>query len=214
MTAKSIRAEVALIVLLIQIRIWFFDRMGLITGVATAIPIALVFFSWHKRGDNWETLGIAPRNWTKDLAEIISVFFVFLTCVILISIKWNPGAFNQPDLSWKFSKLALLYFPWALLQQLWCNGYFVNRLQMVFRSSKATTFFTGLLFGLVHLPNPVLFVATLLGGMMSAHFFQRNRNLYFLALAHAILAVSIKYLLPDAWHHNLRIGPGYWSWGN
>lgn len=214
MTAKSTRAEVALILLLIQIRIWFFDRMGALTWIATAIPIAVAIYSWYRHGDNLMTLGVIPESLTKDLQQIFGTFIIFLACIITVSSIWNPEAFGQPDLSRKFSKLVLLYFPWALLQQLWCNGYFVNRLQKIFRSSKATTFSTGLLFGIVHLPNPVLFVATWLGGMMSAHFFQRNRNLYFLALAHAILAVSIKYFLPESWHHNLRIGPGYWSWGN
>lgn len=214
MTANSVRIEIAIIILLIQIRIWLFDRLGIFSWLATAVPIALVIYSWCKNNDNAKTLGIVPESLTRDLNQIVPAFLGFFIAIVSVSIVCNPGAFDQPNLAGKFTKLILLYFPWALLQQLWCNGYFVNRFQKISANPKTTTFLTGLLFGIIHLPNPVLFIATFFGGAMSAHFFQRNRNLYFLALAHAILAVSIKYLLPDTWHHNLRIGPGYWSWGN
>lgn len=207
-----ILTEVSLLFALIMARIWIFDKMGWITVAATAIPISLAAFSWYKRGDNLKSLGVAPDDFSKDFKLIAATFLTLWAIVMTIAVFWNPIALSNPDLLYKFGKHAVLYFFWALLQQLWCNGYFVNRLNACLKNTTLTSLLTGLLFGIIHLPNPVLFTATFIGGALSAHFFQRNRNLYWLALGHALLAVSIHKFLPPLWHHNLRIGWDFWTW--
>jgi membrane protease YdiL (CAAX protease family) len=114
-------------------------------------------------------------------------------------------------LAQRFALSVALYYWGALAQQVLMNGYFVNRLSYGLSHRTQVTFLTGILFSLVHLPNPVLTPMTFLGGMLSAYFFQRNKNVYLLALFHTILAVTIKYFLPHAWHHNLRVGPGFFG---
>ena len=60
-----------------------------------------------------------------------------------------------------------------------------------------------------HLPNPLLTVVTLICGLASCLFFVRYRNLWPLAIAHAILGVSIAITIPGSMHHNMRVGLGY-----
>ena len=203
--------EIAAIFSLIEIRIWVLDQLGIITALATALPILIVFLSWKKSGDNLKTLGLAPENFKKDLDLILSITICLLVLILWIGFIWNPNFLQQKEIFWKWLKHLPGYFFWALLQNLWLNGYFTNRLEKVFpERPKLISAVAGILFAIVHLPNPVLFPVTLIGGIMSAYFFQRNRNLYILALSHAILAVSLLYFFPDSWHHHLHIGPGFY----
>lgn len=202
--------EVLLVLVLLELRIWVFSGSGVLTWLATLAPILFVAVSWLARGDTWRNLGFSPP--ATPIKEKIFVFFVFLVfwrIIAFVGEIWNPDFLSQEKILRKFLTHILLYFPWSLLQQLWLNGYFLNRFTLALKNEKTAIFLSGFAFGIVHFPNPVLLVATFFGGLVSAYFFQRNKNLYLLALFHAILAVSLKYFLPDAWHHNLKIGPGF-----
>ena len=211
---------------------------------SAALLINLVIYSWHKneylesksfylrhaklngneiplekiqklsRETAFSKLGILPTNWKKDLKLLTASTFLLWLVILIVALIWNPQFLNQKDLAWKFFKHLFLYFPWALLQNLLLNGYFASRLSLAIKNPKAVSAVSGLLFAIIHLPNPVLFPATLIGGIMSAHFFQRNRNLYALAAGHALLAVTLLYFFPDSWHHHLRIGPGFYFYKN
>lgn len=205
----SILLELAGIFLLIEKVIWDFNGKAFYV----AIPVLLAFLSWLLRDDNLETLGLKPADFTKDADLILALTGCLAILILWISFVWNPNFPTQKEVWRKALKHIPMYYPWALLQNLWLNGYFVNRLTKVFSERpKLVSVAVGILFAIVHWPNPVLVIATLIGGGMSVYFFQRNRNLYWLALSHAILAVSLLYFLPDSWHHHLRIGPDYWTW--
>lgn len=213
--------ETAIMFLLLEIHIWYFDRMGVITFATRIFLILLVTASWLIRKDTLHNLGICPENWrssaswmqmfTKDFFSIVNIFFVLWLLTMQISEYVLPDILFQKLLAKRFAMSVFLYYWGALAQQVFMNGYFVNRLASGFQNQKLTVFVTGILFGLVHLPNPVLTPVTFLGGMLSAYFFQRNKNVYLLALFHTLLAVTIKYFLPHAWHHNLRVGPGFFG---
>jgi len=70
---------------------------------------------------------------------------------------------------------------------------------------------TGLIFAACHWPNPVLVPLTLIGGTAMAWMFGRQRNIIPLAIGQAILGSLIFWAFPLAWHHHLRVGPGYYS---
>ena len=53
---------------------------------------------------------------------------------------------------------------------------------------------------------------TLVGGYVWCRLFHRQPNLFTLAISHGWLAVLVRYSWPAEWLHNLRIGPGYWTW--
>ena len=202
--------EIVAIFSLVEIRIWALGRLGIVTAIATVLPILLVCLSWRKAGDNFKTLGLVPENFKKDLIPIFAITLLLWVLILSIALIFNPEFLKQKNLVLKISLHFSGYFFWALLQNLWLNGYFVNRLSAAIKNPKIVSVIAGLLFAIVHLPNPVLFPVTLIGGIMSAHFFQRNRNLYLIAASHALLAVSLLYFFPDSWHHRLTIGPGFY----
>jgi len=145
-----------------------------------------------------------------DNKEIILTFFQLWIFVVGLGFYFNPRVLSTIPIIPAITVFIGYYF-WALLQQLWMNGYFINRIGSKINGIK-TRSITALLFAIIHLPNPTLFIATFIGGYLSAYYWQRNRNLYPLALFHALLAVTIKYFLPYEWHHNLTIGYGFYHW--
>jgi hypothetical protein len=65
------------------------------------------------------------------------------------------------------------------------------------------------IFSIAHLPSPILTPITLIWGFAACLIFLRYRNLYPLAMAHAILGISIAITIPGHVDHNMRVGLGY-----
>ena len=64
------------------------------------------------------------------------------------------------------------------------------------------------MFAAAHVPNPLLMGVTLVGGTVAAFAYQRHRNLFFLAFAHALIGTMLWLVVPDTVSHHLRVGPG------
>lgn len=112
--------------------------------------------------------------------------------------------------------LALLQFAgyawWCVMQQFALQSFMHQRLLDAVNRPHFTSIVIGVMFGSLHLPNPVLTIATLFGGWAMGEVFARNRNIWVLALAQAIVSTCIVVALPDSMHHRLRVGPGYFFW--
>src|SRR5262249_61042645 len=66
-----------------------------------------------------------------------------------------------------------------------------------------------ILFAIVHIPNPVLTVATFAGGLLFCEVFRRYRNIYAIGIAHALLGIALAVSFPSALHHDMRVGIGF-----
>ncbi len=145
-------------------------------------------------------LGLKPRF--KSALPVL--IFLFLLFIFDLASK-----FSDQTLNWLFT-----YFFWALIQQLILQGYFVNRLSAVLRSKHLIAILAGTLFGLVHLPNPILTPITFLGGVIFSIIFlsQRisERNIWFLALIQVLFTfLIVTFVSPDL-HHHFKVGPGFY----
>lgn len=101
------------------------------------------------------------------------------------------------------------YLIWSFAQQFLLQDYFFLRLRRVIPNPSVAVAAAAVLFALAHLPNPVLTVATLFWGAAACMLFLRYRDLYSLGLAHAILGLCLAFTVPDALHHQMRVGLGY-----
>ena len=63
---------------------------------------------------------------------------------------------------------------------------------------------SAILFAIAHIPNPLLVPVTLVWGAISSVVFLRYRNLYALALAHAIFGMCIAVTVPNRIHRHMR----------
>ena len=103
------------------------------------------------------------------------------------------------------------YLAFCVLQQAGLNSLVTNRLLAAFEKPVPAALLAGVLFAALHWPNPVLVPVTLVGGVGMAWLFATERNILPLALGQAILGALVWWAFPLAWHHSMRVGPGYFS---
>ena len=97
------------------------------------------------------------------------------------------------------------YACWALVQEFMLQCFFVRVLSAL-ASRVGSLLLSGAVFSMAHLPNPSLTVITFFAGIVFTTIYARKRNLYVVALMHAILGLTLAVSAPDAWFHGLRVG--------
>ena len=169
-------------------------------------PVWLIA-SFLLHGDTPKTLGWRADNlWAATkwaaIAFVIMAALLIATGFILGQPRELPSNFAAPGRLWS-------YFAFCLLQQIALNSLLTNRLLSLLRRDWLAALVAGVIFASCHWPNPVLVPLTFLGGLVFAWLFARHRNILPLALIQAILGSIAWWSFPVAWHHNLRVGPGY-----
>jgi membrane protease YdiL (CAAX protease family) len=101
------------------------------------------------------------------------------------------------------------YAVWACAQQFLLQCFFLLRFLRVFSAGWQAALAAAGIFAVAHLPNPILSAITLFWGIPACFLFLRYRSLYPLALAHAILGITIAMTVPGPIDHNMRVGLGY-----
>ncbi len=101
------------------------------------------------------------------------------------------------------------YAVWSFAQQFMLQGYFLFRLLHILERRESSALAAAGMFAAAHLPNPVLTPMTLVWGACACFVFLRFRNVYPLAMAHAILGITIAIAVPGPVVHNMRVGLGY-----
>lgn len=207
------QSEVLLVFALVESAIWLSEISKSLSWLFGASALLLVLRYWYRNFSKLKSIFHPAPTKRIYYGEMYVAFFACGTAILAIAEFGNPKAFALPGLAWRFAVSVLYYLGNALWQQTLLNGYFLPRLEQGFRNDKnEAVLAVGILFALVHLPNPVLVPVTMIGGMLCAYFFRKTGNIYALIVAHSILAVSIMYLFPESWHHHLRIGPGFLRW--
>jgi len=101
------------------------------------------------------------------------------------------------------------YTVWSFVQQYLLQGYFLLRLLRLLPRREWAAVAAAVIFAAAHLPNPILTPLTLVWGLCACFVFLRARNIYPLAMAHAILGITIAVTIPGPVVRNMRVGIGY-----
>jgi membrane protease YdiL (CAAX protease family) len=168
-----------------------------ITGV-----IALSFDGWRKMGICTENL--RQSVWAVALAGGLAL--------LAVAVADRFHTLRLPHSPYLFVRHYAWYAIWAGLQQLILQCFFLARSVRLIPNATAAAVLTAAMFAMAHLPNPVLTVITLVCGIASCLFFLRYRNLWPLAVAHAILGIAIAITIPGSIDHNMRVGISYLTW--
>jgi membrane protease YdiL (CAAX protease family) len=167
-----------------------------------------------RRKDFWRSL------WIAGLALVIAGATVTIASHLHSLRLPDPPriGFGQEDNAFGhillFVRTYWAYALWTFVQQLLLQGFFLTRLLRILPEPKMAAFVAGTLFAVAHLPNPILTIATLVWGIAACLVFLRYRNLYPLAIAHAILGITIAITIPGPVIRNMRVGLGYITYGN
>jgi hypothetical protein len=211
--------------------------LGSAAPLATALEVLLLYagillYIWR-----WQFSH--PRAWIPLLAVILASHFVHRDTPHQLGLTWRGLAASAsvalplavalyiPAVIYGFASRSLVplapdrrsltvfasYGLWCLFQQYLAQAYFHNRLMSVVHNRHLSSLLVAVMFGAAHIPNPILLVATTLGGFVLAEIFARHRNIWPLALAQAVGGFLIAALSPAALIHNMRVGPGYFFYG-
>lgn len=170
-------------------------------------PIWLIAsFLWNK--DTPQSLGWRVDNlWAATKASSL----VFFPCALaIVAIGLLLGAAHRPFVHLLVPKHFLGYMSFCLLQQIGLNSLVTNRLLGSIDTPLRVSMITGFFFALLHWPNPVLVPVTLIGGALMAWLFAKERNILPLTVWQAVLGTLVWWAFPVAWHHAMRVGPGFY----
>ena len=206
-TLRVVRvADVTLIPAFILAFIWKFQFSARWTWM---LLVAWLIFSFVVHRDTPKTLGWRADNLLPATKQALLYFGVMIAGLAVLGLTLGAPVALPPNLiSWN---RLWSYFAFCLLQQVLLNSLLQNRMLSLFAQPWSASILTGLIFGACHWPNPVLVPLTLVGGTVMAWMFSRQRNIIPLAIGQAVLGSMIFWAFPVAWHHHLRVGPGYYS---
>jgi hypothetical protein len=176
------------------------------------IPLLAVILASHlAHRDTPHQLGLTWRA----LAASASITLPLTLALFIPAVIYGFASRSLVPLAPDRRTLAAFasYGLWCLFQQYLAQAYFHNRLMSVVHNRHLSSLLVAVMFGAAHLPNPILLVATTLGGFALAEIFARHRNIWPLALAQAVGGFLIGALSPPALIHNMRVGPGYFTHG-
>ncbi|MGB7283364.1 MAG: CPBP family glutamic-type intramembrane protease [Candidatus Acidiferrum sp.] len=159
--------------------------------------------------DTPKTLGWRADNLWPATLQGLGIFAAFIIAAFAAALWF--GAFHRLTFHLSETRRFFGYFAFCTLQQVALNSYLTNRLLYAIEDPRAAAVIAGSIFAAVHWPNPVLVPLTFIGGIAMSWLFARERNIIPLTVGQAILGTLVWWAFPVAWHHGMRVGPGYYS---
>jgi hypothetical protein len=173
--------EAGTIFILLLAYIWYFQAH---VHWSWMILLAIVLLSHAVRGESPIELGLRREGFIECTRRFAIPVLVVAAAGVIAGFAFDTV---RSVAAWRVAGVLVGYCFWALFQQYLLNGYFANRLQASLdtRYRFLVAPLAGMMFAAAHVPNPLLMGVTLVGGTVAAWAYQRHRNLFFLAFAHA-----------------------------
>jgi len=187
-------------------------RSKLVVAIPTTLAFGFIVYSHLLRGEKARDLGFRLDNFLSALRLLLLPMILIAGIALLVG--FSSGS-RLDFFRWHAERLIVLQlalgFGWGFLQQYVLQSFMNRRAQIVWGRGTASVLLTALIFSLLHFPNPWLMVITFAGGLVWAFVYQRQPNLFALALSHSVMTwVLVSSLPPSALNH-LRIGLKYFG---
>jgi membrane protease YdiL (CAAX protease family) len=188
---------------LILIVIWTPHPWQAVLWVIAALTI---FYFARLSFEGFRPMGLCTANLVRSLWAV-AFAMVLSVAAVLLAVRMHT--LHLPETPLLFVRHYGPYVMWAAIQQIILQWFFLARSLRLLSDASSAAALTAGLFAVAHLPNPILTLITLFFGLASCYFYLYYRNLVPLALAHAILGISIGITIPGSIDHNMRVGISY-----
>jgi hypothetical protein len=189
--------------------LWFIWRLQFTARWTWWIFVLWLIASFLLHHDTPKTVGWRADNiWAAT--KLASIAFSLMAAGLVVIGLLLRGPWHLPPnlISWP---RLWSYFAFCVLQQVALNSLVHNRMLSLVRNEWKAAALTGSIFAACHWPNPVLVPLTFVGGTAMAWMFGRVRNIIPLAIGQAVVGSLVWWAFPLAWHHHLRVGPGFYA---
>lgn len=206
--------EIASIASSVLMAEWLLAAAAGLSRLIAAIPItlALIVIIWSQRlhHETPHDLGFRFDNFFRAVKLLLLPMIVVSLLALLVGLALG----KRPSfLEWHADRPLVFQLAistgWGLLQHYVLQGFINRRAQLIWGRGWLSVLVTAIIFSLLHLPNPTLMVATLVGGLIWAFIYQRAPNLFALALSHAAMSWVLVAALPESMLNHSRIGLKY-----
>ena len=184
---------------LLEAALWAPLRVGILFGI-----LALWYVGWQlwKAASNVRSLGLEFRGLLRG-SGLVAATLIFAAGVL--AVAYFSGSLHR---LWGLQHpwYAILgYACWAFIQEFMLQCFCLRMLRALV-SKLAALLLSGAVFAVAHLPNPSLTLVTFFAGIAFTAIYARKRNLYVVAVIHAVLGLTLAVSAPDDWFHGLRVG--------
>jgi hypothetical protein len=176
------------------------QRLLWFTAAASIVVVTCISF------DGLKAMGLRGAGFFRSLWVVGAALSVAAVAVAIAASLHTLHIRQTPLL---FIQTYWAYALWAGLQQFLLQCFFLSRLLRLLPNVKSAAAAAAVIFAIAHLPSLILTPVTLVWGFAACLLFLRYRNLYPLAMAHAIFGITIAITVPGPVDHNMRVGLGY-----
>jgi hypothetical protein len=200
--------ELAVAYGLILVVIWTprpWQRFFWMLAVATVAIITWISF------DGLKAMGLRRENFFRSL-WIVGAALAASAVAVTLALRLHT--LQEQDSFFAYVRTYWGYAIWTFVQEFLLQCFFLSRLRRLLPNAGLAALAAASIFALAHLPSPILTTVTLVWGFAACLLFLRYRNLYPLAMAHAILGITVAITVPGPVDHNMRVGLGYLTYGH
>ena len=190
---------------------WYIWRLQFTHPSAWLVFPVWLIVSFLAHHDTPKTLGWRADNLWPATRRAAVVFGVFILALCAAGLYLD--ALHRLPAHLISGRRFFGYFSFCVLQQVALNSYLMDRFLSVVERPWVAALLASIIFAALHWPNPVLVPLTLVGGFAMCWLFARERNILPLTLGQAVLGGLVWWAFPIAWHHAMRVGPGYYAFG-
>ena len=184
----------------------FAGRSKLIGAIPILLAWGLMVFSHREHGENLQDIGIRRDNFLASCRLLL-----LPTAAAILVIAVTGWLISHSIITGHFRGRYFLLPLWALFQQYALNGFINRRAQIALGKGTKSIVLVAVVFAILHLPNPLLAMVTFIGGLIWGAVYQRQPNLFALALSHTVVSITLALTIPASLLNSLRVGFKYFG---